>query len=39
MTTTFVEVDHVDRVFDLPNGGKYIALKNIELKVYRPQKY
>ncbi|GBE95446.1 nitrate ABC transporter ATP-binding protein [Nostoc cycadae] len=33
MTTTFVEVDHVDRIFDLPNGGKYIALKNIELKI------
>ncbi|BAY63177.1 nitrate transport ATP-binding subunits C and D [Calothrix brevissima NIES-22] len=31
--TTFVEVDHVDRVFDLPNGSKYIALKNIELKI------
>ncbi|MBF2006316.1 MAG: ABC transporter substrate-binding protein [Chlorogloeopsis fritschii C42_A2020_084] len=31
--TTFVEVDHVDRVFDIPNGGKYIALKNIELKI------
>ncbi|MBE9034121.1 ABC transporter ATP-binding/substrate-binding protein [aff. Roholtiella sp. LEGE 12411] len=31
--TTFVEVDHVDRVFDLPTGGKYIALKNIELKI------
>lgn len=30
---TFVEVDHVDRVFNLPNGGKYIALKNIELKI------
>ncbi|WP_414543567.1 nitrate ABC transporter ATP-binding protein [Nostoc sp. CCY0012] len=30
---TFVEVDHVDRVFYLPNGGKYIALKNIELKI------
>ncbi|MBW4555190.1 MAG: nitrate ABC transporter ATP-binding protein [Trichormus sp. ATA11-4-KO1] len=30
---TFVEIDHVDRVFDLPNGGKYIALKNIELKI------
>ncbi|HIK04700.1 MAG TPA: ABC transporter substrate-binding protein [Trichormus sp. M33_DOE_039] len=30
---TFVEVDHVDRVFDLPNGGRYIALKNIELKI------
>jgi nitrate/nitrite transport system ATP-binding protein len=33
MRTTFVEVDHVDRVFDLPNGGRYIALKNIELKI------
>ncbi len=31
--TTFVEVDHIDRVFDLPNGGQYIALKNIELKI------
>ncbi|WP_066425022.1 nitrate ABC transporter ATP-binding protein [Anabaena sp. 4-3] len=30
---TFVEVDHVDRVFDLPSGGRYIALKNIELKI------
>ncbi|QLE58154.1 nitrate ABC transporter ATP-binding protein [Nostoc sp. TCL26-01] len=30
---TFVEVDHVDRIFDLPNGGRYIALKNIELKI------
>lgn len=23
----FVEVDHVDRVFNLPDGGEYIALK------------
>ncbi|MBE9002938.1 MULTISPECIES: nitrate ABC transporter ATP-binding protein [unclassified Nostoc] len=30
---TFVEVDHIDRVFELPNGGKYIALKNIDLKI------
>lgn len=30
---TFVEIDHVDRIFDLPNGGRYIALKNIELKI------
>ncbi len=30
---TFVEVDHVDRIFPLPNGGEYIALKNIELKI------
>lgn len=31
--SVFVEVDHVDRVFDLPNGNTYIALKNIELKI------
>ncbi|MFM5979643.1 MAG: nitrate ABC transporter ATP-binding protein, partial [Sphaerospermopsis kisseleviana] len=30
---TFLEIDHVDRIFNLPNGGKYIALKNIELKI------
>ena len=29
----FVEVDHIDRVFPLPNGGSYVALKNIELKI------
>ena len=31
--SVFVEVDHVDRVFSLPNGGSYVALKNIELKI------
>ncbi|MGF1569106.1 MAG: nitrate ABC transporter ATP-binding protein [Nodosilinea sp.] len=31
----FVEVDHVDRVFTLPEGGEYIALKNIELQVHK----
>jgi nitrate/nitrite transport system ATP-binding protein len=30
---TFLEIDHVDKIFNLPNGGKYIALKNIELKI------
>ncbi|MBD2693032.1 nitrate ABC transporter ATP-binding protein [Anabaena catenula] len=30
---TFLEIDHVDRIFNLPDGGKYIALKNIELKI------
>jgi nitrate/nitrite transport system ATP-binding protein len=30
---TFVEIDHVERVFDLPDGDRYIALKNIELKI------
>ncbi|HBE18596.1 MAG TPA: bacitracin ABC transporter ATP-binding protein [Cyanobacteria bacterium UBA11149] len=31
--SVFVEVDHIDRVFPLANGGEYIALKNIELKI------
>ncbi|MCL1475819.1 nitrate ABC transporter ATP-binding protein [Argonema antarcticum] len=31
--SVFVEIDHVDRIFDLPNGGTYVALKNIELKI------
>ena len=31
--SSFIEVDQLDRVFSLPNGGKYIALKNIELKI------
>ena len=31
--SVFVEVDHIDRVFPLPNGGQYIALKNISLKI------
>jgi nitrate/nitrite transport system ATP-binding protein len=30
---TFVEVDHIDRTFNLPDGKTYIALKNIELKI------
>ncbi|GAB4279968.1 MAG: nitrate ABC transporter ATP-binding protein [Oscillatoriaceae cyanobacterium] len=29
----FLEIDHVEKVFDLPNGGSYVALKNIELKI------
>ncbi|MBW4694990.1 MAG: nitrate ABC transporter ATP-binding protein [Lyngbya sp. HA4199-MV5] len=31
--SSFVEVDHVDQVFPLPNGLKYIALKNITLDI------
>ncbi|HEY9771251.1 MAG TPA: nitrate ABC transporter ATP-binding protein [Coleofasciculaceae cyanobacterium] len=31
--TAFLEVDHVDKVFPLANGGKYIALKNINLEI------
>ncbi len=29
----FVQIDHVDKVFPLANGGKYVALKNIELTI------
>ncbi|WP_008313483.1 nitrate ABC transporter ATP-binding protein [Leptolyngbya sp. PCC 6406] len=29
----FAEVDHVDRVFSLPDGGTYVALTNIDLKI------
>jgi nitrate/nitrite transport system ATP-binding protein len=29
----FVQIDHVDKVFPLANGGKYVALKNIELEI------
>jgi nitrate/nitrite transport system ATP-binding protein len=31
--TAFLEVDHIDKVFPLANGGRYIALKNINLEV------
>jgi nitrate/nitrite transport system ATP-binding protein len=31
--SAFIEIDHVDKVFPLANGEKYIALKNINLKV------
>ncbi len=31
--SVFLEVDHVDKVFSLGNGGSYVALKNIELKI------
>ncbi len=29
----FLEIDHVDRVFPLANGGRYVALKNIDLAI------
>ncbi len=29
----FIEIDHVDQVFDLNGGDRYIALKNIHLKI------
>lgn len=31
--SAFVEVDHIDRIFPLANGGSYVALRNIELKI------
>ncbi|MBE9180983.1 ABC transporter substrate-binding protein [Oculatella sp. LEGE 06141] len=31
--STFVEVDHVDRIFALSNGESYVALRNIDLKI------
>jgi len=29
----FIEIDHVDQIFDLGGGDRYIALKNIHLKI------
>ncbi|MCU0534437.1 MAG: nitrate ABC transporter ATP-binding protein [Hydrococcus sp. Prado102] len=31
--SAFIEIDRVDKVFPLPNGDSYIALKNIDLKI------
>lgn len=31
--SVFLEVDHVDKVFPLANGGAYVALKNIDLNI------
>ena len=31
--SVFVEVDHIDQEFALPDGGTYVALRNIELKI------
>ncbi|PSB04458.1 ABC transporter ATP-binding/substrate-binding protein [Merismopedia glauca] len=31
--SVFLEVDHLDRIYPLANGGSYVALKNIELKI------
>ncbi|WP_017720837.1 nitrate ABC transporter ATP-binding protein [Kamptonema formosum] len=33
--SAFLEIDHIDKVFPLPNGNSYVALKNIELKINR----
>ncbi|UBF25253.1 nitrate ABC transporter ATP-binding protein [Kovacikia minuta CCNUW1] len=31
--SSFVEIDHVSRIFPLADGGQYIALKDIDLKI------
>lgn len=31
--SAFIEINHVDKVFPLPNGDEYIALRNIELMI------
>jgi len=31
--SVFLEIDHVDRIYKLDNGGEYIALKNIDLTI------
>lgn len=31
--SVFVEIDHIEQAFPLPNGGTYVALKNIALKI------
>jgi len=33
--SVFVEVDHIDQAFPLPDGGTYVALKNIDLKIQK----
>ncbi len=33
MTVPFLEIDHVDRVFPLPSGDVYIALKNVSVQI------
>lgn len=33
--SVLVEVDHIDQSFPLPNGGTYVALKNIELQIQK----
>ena len=31
----FLEVDHIDKIFTLPNGGRYPALTNVALRVQK----
>ncbi|HEY9640624.1 MAG TPA: nitrate ABC transporter ATP-binding protein [Coleofasciculaceae cyanobacterium] len=32
-TPAFVEIDRVDRIFSLPGGGQYVAIRNIDLTI------
>ena len=29
----FVQIDHVDKIFPLTNGGSYVALRNVQLDI------
>ncbi|OLP18057.1 bacitracin ABC transporter ATP-binding protein [Leptolyngbya sp. 'hensonii'] len=33
--SSFVEVDNISRIFSLPNGGSYVALRNIDFKIQK----
>jgi len=32
---SFLEIDHIDKVFPLANGAKYVALKNVDLTIQK----
>ncbi len=32
---SFLEIDHVDKVFPLANGAKYVAIKNVDLTIQK----
>ncbi|UZQ53654.1 nitrate ABC transporter ATP-binding protein [Trichothermofontia sichuanensis B231] len=29
----FLEIDHVDKIFPLPDGGRYVAIENVSFKI------
>jgi nitrate/nitrite transport system ATP-binding protein len=31
--TILVDIDHIDKVYPLKNGGEYVALRNVDLKI------
>ncbi len=33
--SNFIEIDHVDKIFPLANGGEYIALRNIDFAIQK----